>query len=84
MDIKKISEVIGVKLMPCESSNIKAYGWSDNSLWVLFKRGLLYKYINRPEKDFWDLYEAKSIGKWVYNNLVKNKAPFISYTIKET
>lgn len=81
--IEEISKAIGVQLIPCESSNVVAYGWSiTNHIWVLFKGNKLYKYYYQSKEQFEDLQRADSKGKWVNQNLVKSKCRYDKYEVK--
>lgn len=79
--VESVSAAIGVELIPCESSNIVAYGWANNTLWILFKGDNLYKYPNQGEDKFVALKAASSKGKWVNENLVKQDAKCVGYDV---
>lgn len=80
--IEEISKSIGVKLIPCESSNVVAYGWTiSDHIWVLFKGNKLYKYYCQPKEKFEELQRADSKGKWVNKNLVKSGCRYDSFVI---
>lgn len=73
----------GAKFEECESSNIEAYGYNQNtrSIWILFKGRKLYEYLNRNKSLYKELQAAKSKGSWVNANLVKPKVNFYKYIL---
>lgn len=79
--VASVSAAIGVEMIPCESSNIVAYGWAKNILWILFKGDNLYKYPNQGEEKFIALKAASSKGKWINENLVKQGAKCVGYDV---
>lgn len=79
--VESVSAAIGVEMIPCESSNIVAYGWAKNKLWILFKGDSLYQYLDQGEDKFIALKAAKSKGKWVNENLVKKDARYVGYDV---
>lgn len=76
-----ISKAIGVNLVPCESSNIVAYGWVKDEIWVLFKGNNLYCYYNQPKDKYDALCSAESKGKWVNEHLVKSGAKYEGFDV---
>ena len=83
-NIRTLEKELGIKFITCNSSNIEAFGFDNqrNTLWVLFKRNLVYKYPDQTPESYEDLCKAESKGKWVNDNLVKSKAPCERYRIK--
>lgn len=79
--IGSVSAAIGVRMIPCESSHVVAYGWANNTLWILFKGDSLYKYPNQSEEKFIALKDASSKGKWVNENLIKSGAKCVGYDV---
>lgn len=83
-NISILEKELGIKFIACTSSNIEAFGFDKkrNTLWVLFKKNLVYKYPNQTQESYEDLCKAESKGKWVNENLVKSKASCERYRIK--
>ncbi len=65
-----------------QSSQVAKIGWSDETLFVLFHSGGLYKYENVTQELFDKLRNAVSVGK-VFQSLIKAnpaKHPFTKIT----
>lgn len=62
----------GVALREVDSSNVKAVGYENGVLTVVYKNNRSYNYYEVPEKVYADLLEAKSIGSYLANE-VKGK-----------
>jgi hypothetical protein len=60
-----------IKMYNVESSNVKQIGYDNNTLYVLFKNGGLYSYIDVPENIFEDLLDAESVGKTLNKDVKK-------------
>lgn len=73
--VNKVSEAIGLSLIPCTSSNITAFAhvYQKKWLYILFKNKVLYRYEGQDYQAFLSLLNAESKGKWVNENLVKPK-----------
>lgn len=54
-----------VELTPVESSNVAAVGHQDNTLYVEFKHGGLYRYFNVPAETYQAMLAADSVGKFL-------------------
>lgn len=61
-----------VELTPVDSSNVAAVGHKDNTLYVEFKHGGLYRYFNVPAETYQAMLAADSVGKFL-NAEVKPK-----------
>lgn len=70
---------MNVAMQPIESTNIKAAGFADGSLFVKFRTGTLYEYKGVPEKVFTDLLAAESAGSFFHVN-IKNSYTFTQVT----
>lgn len=83
--IKILSDDLGIEFETCESSNIVAYGYDEPNkyLWVIFKNHAIYRYNGITKEYYSGLQNAESKGKWVNQNLVKNKdIEFEAYILK--
>lgn len=60
-----------INFIKVESSNVDKVGYGDNTLFVLFKNGGLYKYKEVPENIFNGLMNEESIGKALNKNIKK-------------
>ena len=58
-----------VNMIPVESSNVVAIGYSDNTLYVKYSSGM-YKYDNVPKEVAEKLLNADSIGRFM-NDYIK-------------
>lgn len=78
-----LERTLGIKFHTCKSSNIAAFGFdaSKGDIWILFKRGLIYKYEGQTQEKYEELYSADSKGKWVNDNLVKTQVKCQRYHI---
>lgn len=84
---KRILErTLGIKFTTCKSSNIVAFGFnaSKGDLWILFKKGLIYKYEGQTPEKYEELRSADSKGKWVNDNLVKTQVKCQRYYIPKS
>ena len=59
-----------------ESSNISRIGYENGELFVEFKGGSTYKYINVPQEVFINMINADSKGRYLTEN-VKSRYDFI-------
>lgn len=56
-----------------QSSNIVEVGYTDtNALFVLFKGGGSYLYLDVPKETYEELKKAESAGKYLYSNIKPN------------
>lgn len=78
--IASIEVKIGVRLKKVQSTRIAAYGYKDNSLWVIYgvnkKKSSLYQYLNIDKEIYEALDRAKSKGRWIQEYLVKAKVEY--------
>lgn len=58
-----------IVMMPVISSNVKSIGWKDNTLFVQFKSGALYRYEAVSEPFYAALVSADSKGKFLHANI---------------
>lgn len=65
-----------MKLTPCQSSNVSAYGYDPNTstLVVRFKGGSVYSYSGVPEVVFRGLHGAESKGAFLARHVTRNAA----------
>lgn len=68
------NEVVGIDLVPVESSNLKAVGYdpATGTLYVSFRSGHLYRYEGVPLKVYQDLLTGDSPGAY-FAGLIRNK-----------
>lgn len=80
-----LENALGIKFITCKSSNIELFGFdkSKGDIWILFKRGLIYKYSDQTPEKYQELRRADSKGKWVNENLVKTNAKCQRYRINK-
>jgi len=52
-----------------KSSNVDAIGWKEGSLYVRFKSGGTYRYVDVPEAVYHQGLGAESPGKWFRNSI---------------
>lgn len=83
--LENLSQLTSVALIPCESSNIEAFGYGpkSKSLWVLFKNNVIYKYKDISYDSFIGLLNAESKGKWVNENLRKDEIKFSRFKVEQ-
>jgi len=60
-----------MRMIKVESSNVKSIGYSDNTLYVLFKNGGLYQYKDVPVKVYDDMLVAESVGIYLNKEVKK-------------
>lgn len=58
-----------------QSSNIRAVGWGDGTLFVAFHHGGVYRYSDVPESIYDSLRNAPSVGKY-FNQEIKGRFHF--------
>jgi hypothetical protein len=58
-----------IKMLPVQSSNIRAVGWDNDVLLVTFHSGSTYKYDDVPEEIYRALLSAPSKGKYFCKNI---------------
>ena len=48
--LKQVESILGIEMIPCESSNLEGYGYSSSQkeLWVAFKNNRVYRYDKVP------------------------------------
>ena len=81
-----VSQLIKVALIPCESSNVLAFGYGpkSKSLWVLFKNSdVLYRYRDITYDSFIGLLNAESKGGWVNEHLRKAEVKFSRFKVEQ-
>lgn len=54
---------------PITSSNIDAAAWDERGLFLRFKSGAVYLYLNAPEQVLKDLLAAESAGKFFHAHI---------------
>jgi hypothetical protein len=62
-----------IELKQVESSNIDKVGYDEKTLFILFKNGGLYKYIDVPSDIYDGLVVAESVGKYLNTEVKKKK-----------
>ena len=60
------------ELRKVESSNISQVGFHDNSIFVEFKNGTTYEYLETSKEDYSNLVGAKSVGKHLNTEIKGN------------
>lgn len=84
--VSKVSEAIGLSLIPCNSSNVMAFAHVYKKKWIyiLFKSKTLYRYEDQDYNAFISLLNAESKGKWVNEHLVKPKVKCCKWSVEGT
>ena len=84
--VSKVSEAIGLSLIPCNSSNVMAFAHVYKKKWIyiLFKSKTLYRYEDQDYNAFISLLNAESKGKWVNEHLVKPKIKCCKWSVEGT
>ena len=84
--VSKVSEAIGLSLIPCNSSNVMAFAHVYKKKWIyiLFKNKTLYRYEDQDYNAFISLLNAESKGKWVNEHLVKPKIKCCKWSVEGT
>lgn len=84
--VSKVSEAIGLSLIPCNSSNVMAFAHVYKKKWIyiLFKSKTLYRYEDQDYNAFISLLNAESKGKWVNEHLVKPKVKYSKWSVEGT
>ena len=98
--VSKVSEAIGLSLIPCNSSNVMAFAhvykkkWiyilfksktlSKKWLYILFKNNVLYRYEGQDYNAFISLLNSESKGKWVNEHLVKPKVKCCKWSVENS
>ena len=84
--VSKVSEAIGLSLIPCNSSNVMAFAHVYKKKWiyVLFKSKTLYRYEDQDYNAFISLLNAESKGKWVNEHLVKPKVKCCKWSVENS
>ena len=79
--ISHLEEMLDTHMITCKSSNIVAYCYKplEKKLFILFKGNQVYAYHNITEREFNDLNQADSKGKWVNTNLIKTRKEYSKY-----
>lgn len=82
--LKQIESILGIEMIPCESSNIEGYGYisSRKELWVAFKNNKVYRYGKVPHEIANGLHEAPSKGEYL-NQHIKGKFEEIGYELQK-
>lgn len=63
---------MNIQMVPVESSNIVAVGWSNGNLRVQFRSGGTYIYYDVPKEAFEELLGAESVGRYLAANIKPN------------
>ena len=58
-----------VKLVPVSSSNVKAVGYEDGSLHVVFKNGDHYVYSDVDPDTYEELKTSSSVGSYLHKHI---------------
>lgn len=84
--VSKVSEAIGLSLIPCNSSNVMAFAHVYKKKWIyiLFKSKTLYRYEDQDYNAFISLLNAESKGKWVNEHLVKPKVRCCKWSVENS
>ena len=84
--VSKVSEAIGLSLIPCNSSNVMAFAHVYKKKWIyiLFKSKTLYRYEEQDYNAFISLLNAESKGKWVNEHLVKPKVKCCKWSVENS
>ena len=84
--VSKVSEAIGLSLIPCNSSNVMAFAhvYKKKWLYILFKNNVLYRYEDQDYNAFISLLNAESKGKWVNEHLVKPKVKCCKWSVENS
>lgn len=82
--LKQVESILGIEMIPCESSNLEGYGYSSsqNELWVAFKNNRVYRYDKVPHDIANGLHEASSKGKYL-NQYIKGKFEETGYELQK-
>ena len=56
---------------PLESKLLaaSAYEAGENTLWLRFRSGDVYRYFDFPEQQYWELLEAESRGRYFLSHI---------------
>ncbi len=65
------AETIRSLMTPIESSNIKGACYSDNTLYLTFKEGLIYQYQEVPDSVYMAFMASESKGKF-FSDFIRN------------
>jgi hypothetical protein len=60
-----------MELIKVDSSNIDKLGYENETLYVLFKNGGLYKYNSVPLFHYQEIIKAESVGKYLNKEIKK-------------
>ena len=84
--VSKVSEAIGLSLIPCNSSNVVAFAHVYQKKWmyILFKNNALYRYEGQDYNAFISLLNSESKGKWVNEHLVKPKVKCCKWSVENS
>lgn len=84
--VSKVSEALGLSLIPCNSSNVMAFAHVYKKKWIyiLFKSKTLYRYEDQDYNAFISLLNAESKGKWVNEHLVKPKVKCCKWSVENS
>ena len=84
--VSKVSQAIGLSLIPCNSSNVMAFAHVYKKKWIyiLFKSKTLYRYEDQDYNAFISLLNAESKGKWVNEHLVKPKVKCCKWSVENS
>lgn len=82
--LKRIESILGIEMIPCESSNVEGYGYnsSQKELWVAFKNHRVYRYDKVPYEIANGLHGAPSKGKYL-NQHIKGKFEDTGYELQK-
>lgn len=64
-----------MKRQSVKSSNLVSVGWERNILEIEFQSGAVYQYFGAPERVYYALLQAKSVGKY-FEEHIRNGYPY--------
>ena len=67
MELKIKSTV--VPMYPVESSDISYIGYSENRLYIIFKKSGLYEFLNVPRETYEQMLISDSKGSFFFRNI---------------
>jgi len=63
---------MAVPMFPVNSSHLDQVGWQDGNLYITFKNGKKYKYLDVPEMCFYEMRASNSIGRYFGTDIKNN------------
>lgn len=81
--LNQLTELVGIKFLPCKSSNLEGYAYNSHKqeLWIAFKGNRVYKYKKVPYTVCNQLAIAKSKGTFHSQN-IKGKYDYEGFELK--